>query len=330
MIKKNKYHILTIGGATCDITFYTNEGILIDNKKDLLRQKMIGFEYGAKIKISKTYNTFGGGAANAAVCFSRLGFCVASIVSVGNDDRGESIIKNFKKHKVETKFVQKIKAEETSFSFILVSSRYNNEHIVFSNRGANNRLVVSLKNSVAENVKWIYITSLSGEINHWRQNLENIFKIDKPKIAWNPGGRQIAGGIKVIGKYLKRVTVLIMNRDEALELATTSKYRKKTKEYLNNIKNLLKILYEFSPSIVVITCSSRGAYAYDGKKNYYQNTVKEKKRIDTTGVGDAFGSTFVAGLDIYSGDISKALQLASKNAASVIENVGAQNGLILN
>jgi len=40
-----KYDIITIGGATEDITFYTKEGVLIDNKKDVLRQKLLAFEY---------------------------------------------------------------------------------------------------------------------------------------------------------------------------------------------------------------------------------------------------------------------------------------------
>ena len=329
-VMRKKYDIITIGGATRDITFYTDEGVLIDNKKDILRPKILGFEYGSKVKISKAYNTSGGGAANSAVCFSLLGFKVATIISIGKDVRGKKIIQNLKKYKVETKFCQKSKTKESSFSFIIASSNYGNEHVIFSHRGANNELSIQSRQlPILNQARWIYLTSLSGADSHWKSNLANIFKVKEPNIAWNPGGRQIASGLRVLKNYLKKTTVLILNQDEALELILTSlKFDKKTKAYLNNIKNLLKILYEFGPSIIVITCSAKGAYVYDGKNNYYQPAVKEKKRVDTTGVGDAFGSTFVAGLDIYEGDIKKALKLAARNSSSVVEEVGAQNGLV--
>ena len=55
------YDMITIGGATEDITFYTAEGLLINNKKDLTKQKLLAFEYGAKIKIDKSFSGFGGG-----------------------------------------------------------------------------------------------------------------------------------------------------------------------------------------------------------------------------------------------------------------------------
>ena len=325
-----KYDIITIGGATRDITFYTDEGVLIDNKKDILRSKVLAFEYGSKVKISQAYNTSGGGAANAAVCFSLLGFKVSSFISIGQDIRGKNIIQNLKKNKVNTKWLQKSNIAESGFSFIVASSNHGNEHVIFSHRGANEQLCITNKEVLILNqTRWIYLTSLSGKTSHWKSNLANIFKAQGQNIAWNPGGSQIAAGLKVLKKYLQETTVLILNQDEALELVLTSlKFNKKTKTYLSNIKNLIKILYEFGPSIIVITCSEKGAYVYDGKNHYYQPALKEKKRVDTTGVGDAFGSTFIAGLDMYDGDIKKALKLAARNASSVIEEVGAQNGLM--
>ena len=62
-----KNTITTIGGATKDIMYYTKDAVLIDNKKDILRKELIGFEYGAKVYSKKVYITFGGGGANTAV-----------------------------------------------------------------------------------------------------------------------------------------------------------------------------------------------------------------------------------------------------------------------
>ncbi|MCK5510863.1 carbohydrate kinase family protein [Candidatus Parcubacteria bacterium] len=320
----HKYDFITIGGATEDITFYTNEAIIIDNKNDILAQKLMAFEYGAKLKIDRSYSTFGGGASNAAVCLSKLGFKTAAIVALGGDNRGKDIILNFKKNKVNTNFVQQIKAHETGFTFFIVGN--DKEHVGFSNRAANTKLSIGAKElKEMDKAKYIYLTSLSGK---WREILKNVFKT-KAKIAWNPGHIQLHAGIKSINKFLKKTYILTVNKDEAIELVTSNPaHKKKDKKFLNEIPNLLKAIKNYGPEIVVITNGKYGAYAYDGEKVYCQKILKEKKRMDTTGVGDAFGSTFAAGMELFKGDIKKAMLAGVKNTASVIGWQGAQNGLL--
>lgn len=319
---QKKYDFITIGGTTEDITLYTNEAKMIQNKEDILAQKLMAFEYGAKLKIDKSYSTFGGGASNAAVCLSRLGFKVSAIVAIGDDNRGKSICENFKKHKVDISLIKKIKNTASGFTFFIVGR--DKEHVGFSNRAANNSLSINLKDLKKMNdSEWIYLTSLSGK---WREILKNIFKT-KTKIAWNPGHIQLHAGFKAIGKFLKKTEMLSVNKDEAIELVVSNpKFKNKDAKFLNSIPNLLKIIYSYGPQIVVITNGKYGAYAYDGQKKYYQKVIQEKRKIDTTGVGDAFGSTFVAGLEIFRGDIKKAMLLSAYNTAAVIGQQGAQNG----
>ena len=78
--------------------------------------------------------------------------------------------------------------------------------------------------------------------------------------------------------------------------------------------------------IVVVTDGKCGVYATDGAK-YYRCSEFPAKPVSTLGAGDAFASTFTA---VYaeSADISKALKYASVNAASVVENFGAQQGFL--
>ncbi len=320
-----QYDFITLGGATEDITVYTSEGILIDNPDDILRQKLLAFEFGAKLKVDKAYSTFGGGAANAAVCLARLKFRVAALVRIGNDERGKRILANFKNHQVDTSLVQIDKTESTGFSFLLVGP--GNEHVVFSNRAANTKLVISEKERQAlAKTKWIYMTSLSGK---WKEVLKNVFSLTGPKVAWNPGHIQLHSGVEAIGRFLKKTAILIVNKDEAIELVVSDlEYRGKSHQFLNNVKNLLAILKSWGPEIVVVTNGQEGADAYDGKKFFHQDILKERKRVDTTGVGDAFGSTFVAGLEFFDGDIARAMYLGVKNTASVIGEQGAQNGLL--
>ena len=320
-----KYDVITIGGATEDITFYTKEGVVIENKEDILRQKLLAFEYGAKIKIDKAYSTFGGGAANAAVCLSRLGLKVASLVVVGKDDRGGRILKNLEMHKVDTSLAQKLEDIESGFSFLLVGQ--SNEHVVFSNRAANAKLqITDVESKNLKNTNWIYMTSLSGK---WRDVLDGVFSVKGVKIAWNPGHVQLHLGVKTIGRYFNRVKVLIINKDEAIELVVSDKKNaKQDNKFLNNLRNLLKIIHGWGPEIVIITNGRFGANAYDGNKFYHQDVIREKKRLDTTGVGDAFGSSFIAGLELYKGNVARAMKLGAKNTSSVISKQGAQNGLL--
>lgn len=320
-----KYDVITIGGATEDITFYTDEGVLINNQKDLTRQKLLAFEYGAKVKVDKSFSGFGGGASNAAVGLSGFGFRTACLCAIGEDSRGQRILNNFQARGVDITLAQKVKNVETGFSFLLVGPA--NEHIVFSNRAANNELTINdFEIETLDQSEWIYLTSLSGE---WKNNLEKIFSVKNEKIAWNPGHRQILTGMQGIGKYFKKTTCLIINKDEAIELVMSDKkYKNKSRVFLNKVKNLLLVLSSYGPKIVLITGGRHGADAISEGKIYHQPIIKEKQRADTTGVGDAFGSAFIAGLELYKQDIRRSLILASRNAASVISVPGAQNGLL--
>ncbi len=320
-----KFDFITIGGATEDMTFYTKEGVIIDNKKDILRQKLFAFEYGAKLQVDKGFSTFGGGAANAAVCLALLGLKSAALVAVGEDNRGVSIVDNFQKKGVDTSLVKKIPGLSSGFSFLIAGPA--NEHVVFSYRAANEKLELDESDlNKLKQTEWIYLTSLSG---NWQKVLDKIFSADNAKISWNPGHIQLHKGIKVLGKYFKKTEVLIVNKDEALELVVSSgKYNRRNANFLENVKNLLQIIKDWGPRMVVITSGQDGADVFDGSNFYHQAIVKEKKRINTTGVGDAFGSTFTAGLKMFSGDIRRAMYMGVCNTASVVGSMGAQAGLL--
>jgi sugar/nucleoside kinase (ribokinase family) len=90
--------------------------------------------------------------------------------------------------------------------------------------------------------------------------------------------------------------VLTCNKDEAVRLVVSHKnYRYKSYDWLVDSKNLLKVIKGWGPEIVVVTNGEKGADAYDGQNFYFQPIIKPKLKVDTTGLGDAFGSAFVAG-----------------------------------
>ncbi len=320
--------VITVGGAVKDITFYTNQGKIIPTPHDLTAQKMLAFEYGAKIDTKEVHLSWGGGAANSAMSFSNMGLKSATLVRLGRDEVGKELLKNLKKVGIDTRLVQFDNKLATGFSIIVGIESKDRDHVGFLYRGANNNLDIPKNIKSALVPSCIYISSLSGQ--NWLKNLKNIFllaKNSKSKIAWNPGNLQLQGGKRILGSFLKDANILILNKDEAIELVLSGmKIGKKNPSYLNKPLYLLNILHEWGPKIVVITEGKKGSWSFDGKKIFRQKAIKTKV-ADTTGVGDAFGSTFVSGL-LLKNDIKKSLQMAALNSSSVAKKVGAQNGLL--
>ena len=323
------YDFITVGGATRDISFFTDQGVILDNKKDILRQKILAFESGAKIKVDKFYYSYGGGSANAAVCLGNFGLKIACLAPIGDDHNGRMIVENLKARKIDISLIQKIPKAESGSSFILIAP--SGERIIFAQRGANKNLIINGKDLLnLKNTKNIYIASLAG---NWSSNLKKIFSVinieNGQNVFWNPGMTQLIGGADKIKSYLKKTTILACNVDEALALImNTEGYRDFNRKVLNNVESLIKIIHSFGPEIVVITQGLDGVTVFDGKKIIHRGVVKAKKCVDTTGVGDIFNSSFAAGWVLYKGNISKAINLSLKNAAVKVTHIGAQNSLI--
>ena len=314
------FDIITIGGTLRDIIFYTDEGMVIENRKDSLCEKLIAFELGAKIYIKEVYFVNGGGACNTAVGLSRLGLKTAIIARIGRDKEGDEVIESLKKEGIDTKFVQRDSREATGFSFIATLKK-KNVHTILTYRGASDRVKLGTDIKKLKSTKWFYVSSLNCP--HWRQILDKMFGLgDGIKVAWNPANVQLKDGYKKLSKYLRKTTVFILNEDEARELVMSAKP-------LNNltIEFLLKEIYEMGPKVVVITAGKRGAYAFDGQKVYYQKPLPAKV-LNTTGAGDAFAAGFVASLFYKSNDILRALKWGTFNSTSVITKIGAQKGLL--
>jgi ribokinase len=307
---KNQFDLITVGGATVDLSFYSKDGELITTG-NTVKQKLLAFEYGAKIVADRVFTTCGGGAANAAVSAARLGLKSAALVKVGQDEYGKMIFGNFKDNKVDTSLIKMESKEKTAFSMILTVDNPAKEHIAFIYRGVNATL--SAKDIAVDKLKsdWLYVTSLPGA--GWTEVMDKLAKAGK-KIAWNPGNEQLKD-IAGLKKFLPKIEVLILNRDEAMEF-----------KKLKDTKGLLKHLFGLGPKLVVMTDGANGAYAFDGKKYYFMK-AKSKKTINTLGVGDAFGSALTSAL-IYDKNIKEALEWGINNSASVVSHIGAQAGLL--
>ena len=90
------FDVITIGTATRDVFLTSN---LFKVLKDPTHLKKLGFKtgeaecfaLGSKIEVEKPTITVGGGAANAALTFSRQGLRTASVLRMGDDELSDSI-----------------------------------------------------------------------------------------------------------------------------------------------------------------------------------------------------------------------------------------------
>ena len=323
------FDVVCVGGAVKDITFYTDKAKIISTPDDLSAPRKMTFEYGAKINPKETYFTYGGGAGNSAISLSRLGFKISGITRLGRDDSGKMIISELKKSKVETNFIQIDSKLHTGFSVIIALDKKDREHVAFVSRGANNNLAINPSNYSRLASRWFYLTSLSGE--DWLKSLKAVFEMARAKnvkVFWNPGNLQLNAGVKALASFIKQTQVLMLNKDEAVELVLSGiRLGRKNPNYLSRPIYLLNILHEWGPKIVIITDGDKGAWAYDGKKIYRQKIYKTKV-INTVGVGDAFGSAFLGGLMAEKNNVSRALKWGVVNSGSVSTKIGAQAGLL--
>jgi len=325
-----KFDIVSVGGAVRDITFYTNKGRLFRTPENLTAQQMVGFEYGAKIHIHEAHYTHGGGAVNTSSIAATLGLKSGIIARVGKDEDAESIIRNLHENGVDTAYVQKDRSTTTGTSFIVSINKKEKEHVVFTHRGANDFLEITPQ---AKNIrtKWFYISSLCGP--NWLKSLRTICqyaKANDSKVAWNPGNIQLQTGKNTLEKIFPMVDLLILNKDEAIELVLSGiKIGSRNPDFLNKTVYLLNMLKEWGSKSVVITEGAKGASALENERviRTKAHKIQTKKILDTTGIGDAFGATLVSGV-IRGKTMEESLRMAAINSAHVLKEVGAHKGAL--
>lgn len=317
-------NILTIGTATVDI-FVKAESEISANKK-FKSGSGLCFPLGGKVEIKNSSVLTGGGATNAAVSFSRLGFKTSSYFRIGRDLFGQIILKDLEKENVIVYPETSAKAK-TDYSIILVAE--NGDRSILVNRGLD-PLAFSKKSLEGNGLHpaWVYVTP--GNIPFPAVlSMVSFLKSKGSKIALNPSKNLLKLGEKKLKPLLEKTNVVILNREEAAFL---------TGEKFNNERAIFKKFDKLVEGIAVMTDGEKGVLVSDGFRLWRSGIFKNKKIIDRTGAGDAFGAGFVAGL-LKSNEfcqkgicgrenINYAIRLGSANATSVVESLGAKPGLL--
>ncbi len=256
-----------------------------------------------------------GNSANAAVSASRLGLNSSLRAYVGDDAHGKECIDALEKDKVDVSLIEKQQGKITNYHYVLW---YEDNRTILVKHETFDYAVPALE----EGPKWVYLSSLSdNSLPYHTQWLEKLAHWPATKLAFQPGTFQFKLGKDALAGIYKRSDIFFCNKEEAerilgLPAGTT-------------MKILLQKIQELGPKIVVITDDARGAMALDQDKNMYHcpRYPDPRKPIEITGAGDAFASTTVAALALGL-PLPDALMWGATNASAVLQEIGAQKGLL--
>lgn len=304
---------MSIGGATFDLCMRLNH----DKLPSGYPEEIFALPLGSKVKVDQVIGTCGGGACNTAVGLARLGLDAGFSGILADDQWGAQLQKNFEKEGVNTQSVTFVEHETSSFSLIL--SGRSGERVILYDPGANAHLHdITFDRETAGTVDWVYLNHIQPGSSVIEDDLIAILTAEPhPCLTWNPGGAQIAAGIRAENNVtlLKHTSLLLLNKEEALSFAHTK-----------TALQALHILSGLCPGIVCITDGKNGCMSTDGAK-IYRCPAPEAPVVDTTGAGDAFGVGVTWALATGK-NLPNALQAGTINAMSVVGAIGAQAGLL--
>ncbi len=320
------FDAVSIGSVTLDIFIPYNK-IVSFNHHDFF-----SLELGDKILVDDFFYDLGGGASNVALSFKLLNLNSSFVSKVGNDFFGKKIFSLIKDYNLN--FSGKIVKGNSAFSIILEGKK---DRSIIAFKGV---VEDPLKNIILPKSNFYYFTSPSKKgfktyIEYFKSLKKNYVKNSSSsnkkydfKIVFNPSSYITNLGLN--NTFLKQLLfysdIVILNKEELFSLF--KKKNVKSNKTFSFEKNIVDIIHSLNTDIVVVTDGKNDIFVScksTGEK-YFVSTFKTKV-VDSTGAGDAFGSTFAAVL-YKKQDLLEAVKFALLNSESVIQFKGAKKGLL--
>ncbi len=307
-----KFDVICIGSSSVDVFVQTPFAAHLRRWSSGKRKDFQAYPVGSKILIKNLLFSTGGGGTNTAVALSRLGLKTAFLGKMGAGANAFAVSNELEKEKVASLAVCQ-KGGRTGYSIILDS--VGHDRTILTAKGSNNDLLPDEIPWKRLNSSWFYFSSMLGRSFETQKQLARFAARKGISIAYNISEYLAKKGIASLKPILQHAAVFILNKEEALLL---------TKR--RSIEEAAKTLQSLGIHYVIITDGPRGATAYHQDFSY-RIKADPIKVVETTGAGDAFAASFLAGM-IKTNDIKFALRLAKENAESVIRHHGAKNLLL--
>lgn len=303
-----EYDFVSIGDLTID-AFIRLTDAHVDAERGMLCMR-----FKDKIPYEAVYEIPAvGNSANAAVAAARLGLKTAFISNLGDDDWGRKCLKKLEGDGVATEYIRAHKGRKTNYHYVLW---FHDDRTILVKHEEYPYTLPDFGDP-----RWLYLSSMASNSLPFHADIETYLDAHPDiKLAFQPGTYQMKFGREALAGIYGRAYFFVSNKEEAERILETTE---------SDIKELLNMMATLGPKIVVITDGKKGAYAReeDGTVWMMPPYPDPKPPLDRTGAGDAFSSTLTAGLALGL-SLEDALRWAPINSMSVVQYVGAQEGLL--
>ncbi len=275
----------------------------------------ICMRFGDKVPFESSTVIYGvGNAANAAVAAARLGLSTAFVSHVGADERGDKILETFAAEGIDTKHIERDPKVPTNYHYVL---SYESERTILVKQ---NEYSYVFPKDLPE-PKAVYFSSINEKAVQYRDDMVAYLE-SHPDIffAFQPGVFEIRSGAQAFSHFYKRANFVICNKEEAERILGLP--------VGTHIDELLAGLSALGPKTVILTDGRNGAYARNETGQFFVPMYPDPRApVERTGAGDAFASTVAAAL-VLGEPLEKALLWGPINSMSVVQEIGAQRGLL--
>lgn len=304
-------HFFAIGDTALDVFVEIEQDAV--HCESNTKTCQISFAFGEKVPVKDVQKFPGAGnASNAAVAAKRLGRTSAIMATIGTDAAGTLILKHWKNEGVDTSCVSRSRELAT------------NEHIVLTHQGERTILIHHHPYPYAfpkhlPTPKRVYYTSLGSGHEEMEQALVDFLDAHPSiRVTFQPGTFQLKRGAHGTKAILAKTDILVMNKEEAARFLETP--------VSSSIQSQLARFLELGPRIAVITDGEQGSYTSDGHSSWFCPSFPVPC-VERTGAGDAYTTTLTWAID-KGFSLPEAMRYGTANAASVIQFVGPQAGLL--
>lgn len=255
-----------------------------------------------------------GNSPNAAVSAHRLGLHTALITNVGHDRNGTDCLDALRKEGVNTEYVKVHEGKETNYHYVL---RYGPERTILIKHEKYPYVLPDF----AVPPRFIYFSSIGEHgIDYHFEIAKYVTAHPETKLIFQPGTFQIKLGAEVLKELYQATEIFFCNKEEAQEILATTE---------QDVPTLIRAFKELGPKMPVITDGPNGAYVVDEDNQAWHMPMYPDPAppVDRTGAGDSFSSTFTAAIALGLTP-AEALSWGPVNSMSVVQYVGAQEGLL--
>jgi ribokinase len=307
------FDFVAIGDVVTDAFIRIQQASVYYDEKE--HEEKLAFTNGAKIpyEFVKVIAAVGN-SANGAVSAARLGLKTAFVTDMGSDEHGHEIMQTIKDQGVATDFAKMHEGKLSNYHYVLW---YKAERTILIKHEDYERKFPDIGSP-----KWVYLSSLGEHTEAYHQEImEYLRSHPEVKLAFQPGTFQIKMGKEALKDIYAHSEVFFCNKEEAQQILGIVEA---------TCPDLARKMSELGPKISVITDGPKGAYAFDVRANEmwfmppYPDPVPP---YDRTGAGDAFSSTFAECLALGK-TVEEAFLWAPINSMSVVQKIGAQEGLL--